>query len=127
MATPDLLGMVVTDMAATLRFYRLLGLEIPPQADGEQHVEATAPGGFRIAWDTLALMRQIDPDFPPPSGHRMSLAFKCATPAEVDALYAAVLAAGYRGHKPPWDAFWGQRYATLLDPDGAPVDLFAAL
>jgi hypothetical protein len=25
------------------------------------------------------------------------------------------------------DAFWGQRYATVLDPDGNPVDLFAPL
>jgi uncharacterized glyoxalase superfamily protein PhnB len=25
------------------------------------------------------------------------------------------------------DAFWGQRYATVLDPDGNSVDLFASL
>jgi len=25
---------------------------------------------------------------------------------------------GYRGHKAPWDAFWGQRYAIIDDPDG---------
>ena len=25
----------------------------------------------------------------------------------------------------PFDAFWGQRYATVLDPDGNAVDLFA--
>jgi len=27
----------------------------------------------------------------------------------------------------PWDAFWGQRYAQLPDPDGVPVDLYAGL
>jgi uncharacterized glyoxalase superfamily protein PhnB len=27
---------------------------------------------------------------------------------------------------PRIDAFWGQRYATVLDPDGNPVDLFAS-
>jgi uncharacterized glyoxalase superfamily protein PhnB len=27
----------------------------------------------------------------------------------------------------PFDAFWGQRYATVLDPDGNTVDLFAPL
>ncbi|MFL6036949.1 MAG: glyoxalase, partial [Gaiellaceae bacterium] len=27
----------------------------------------------------------------------------------------------------PFDAFWGQRYATVVDPDGNAVDLFAPL
>ena len=35
--------------------------------------------------------------------------------------------AGHVGHLDPWDAVWGQRYATLHDPDGNSVDLFAAL
>ena len=33
--------------------------------------------------------------------------------------------AGYEGHKEPWDAFWGHRYAIVHDPDGNGVDLFA--
>ncbi|MDQ3164047.1 MAG: VOC family protein, partial [Actinomycetota bacterium] len=45
----------------------------------------------------------------------------------VDEVYARVTAAGFRGEKEPWDAFWGQRYAQLLDPDGVPVDLYAPL
>jgi len=125
MATPDLVGMVVNDMAASLRFYRLLGLDIPPEADEDTHVEVTAAGGFRIAWDTLDLMRQIDPAWPEPSGRRMGLAFRCDSPAQVDALYIKVTEAGYKSHRSPWDAFWGQRYAQVLDPDGAVVDLFA--
>jgi hypothetical protein len=35
--------------------------------------------------------------------------------------------AGHTGHKEPWDAFWGQRYAEVLDPDGNLIDLFAPL
>ena len=34
---------------------------------------------------------------------------------------------GARPHKEPWDAFWGQRYAQIHDPDGNVVDLFAPL
>jgi uncharacterized glyoxalase superfamily protein PhnB len=45
----------------------------------------------------------------------------------VDAAYQRLTAAGYAGRKEPWDAFWGQRYATVLDPDGNSVDLFAPL
>jgi uncharacterized glyoxalase superfamily protein PhnB len=127
MAQPDLLGIVVEDMGAALRFYRLLGLEIPPEADGEAHVEVRLPGGFRLAWDTRELMESIHPDWTPPQGHRMTLAFKCERPAEVDALYQRVQDQGYRAARQPWDAFWGQRYAIVVDPDGNLVDLFAAL
>ena len=50
-----------------------------------------------------------------------------AHPATVDATHDELVAAGSRSHLAPWDAFWGQRYATVLDPDGNAVDLFAAL
>ncbi|MER0241144.1 VOC family protein [Streptomyces sp. HSW2009] len=125
----DLIGLVVDDMAATLAFYRRLGLDIPATADSEPHVEAELPGGLRIAWDSVATVRSFDPDWAPPSGgdHRVGLAFRCADPAEVDAVYAELTRDGYVGHKAPWNAFWGQRYAVLHDPDGNAVDLFATL
>lgn len=125
MAQPDLLGMVVRDMANALRFYRLLGLDLPPELDNEPHVEVTTPGGFRIAWDSLELIKQMDPNWTEPTGQRMTLAFKCDSAAEVDTLYQRVIENGYRSHKEPWDAFWGQRYAIVVDPDGNTVDLFA--
>ena len=34
--------------------------------------------------------------------------------------------AGFAVVKEPWDAFWGQRYAIVSDPDGYTIDLFAA-
>ena len=46
---------------------------------------------------------------------------------EVDDCYAELIAAGHDGHLEPWDAFWGQRYAVVHDPDGNAVDLFAPL
>jgi len=127
MAEPDLVGIVVRDMATALRFYRVLGLDIPAQADTEPHVEYTTPGGFRIAWDTLELIKSLNDDWVDPSGHRLGLAFKCESPAEVDALYEQVIQEGYQSHNSPWDAFWGQRYAVVIDPDGNLIDLFASL
>ena len=47
--------------------------------------------------------------------------------AVVDAAFARVTGAGFRAAKEPWDAFWGQRYAVVLDPDGNHVNLFAPL
>ncbi len=124
----DLIGIVVTDMARSLAFYRELGLDLPPERDAEPHVETTLPGGLRMAWDTVEVIRSFDPDWTRPSGgHRLALAFACASPQEVDAAWAELTGAGYAGHLPPWDAFWGQRYAVVHDPDGNAVDLFAAL
>jgi steroid delta-isomerase-like uncharacterized protein len=124
----DMIGLVVDDLQATTAFYRLLGLEIPAFGPDEKHVEVITPNGYRIAFDAIEMIRGFNPAFEKPSGsNRISLAFLCKTPAEVDALYARVTAAGNRSHKAPWDAFWGQRYATVLDPDGNTVDLFAPL
>ena len=122
-----LVGIVVSDMAASLAFYRRLGLALPEDADSEPHVEVEV-GGVRFAFDTEEVVRSFDPAWTPPSrgGHRTALAFECAGPAEVDAAYAELTGAGYAGHLEPWDAPWGQRYAVVRDPDGNPVDLFAA-
>lgn len=124
----DLIGLVVADMAASLAFYRRLGLDIPPDADAAPHVEVTLPGGLRLAWDTEDTVRSFLPGWKPPDGgSRAALAFRLPAPPEVDAAYAELTAAGYHGELPPWDAFWGQRYAVLHDPDGLGVDLFAPL
>jgi catechol 2,3-dioxygenase-like lactoylglutathione lyase family enzyme len=123
----DLVGVVVRDMEASLAFYRRLGLDIPEGAESEPHVEATTTSVLRVAWDTAELIQQIDPDWTEPSGgHRVALAFLCSSPGDVDAKYDELAALGY-GHKGPWDAFWGQRYATVKDPDGNQIDLFAPL
>jgi catechol 2,3-dioxygenase-like lactoylglutathione lyase family enzyme len=124
---PALVELIVADMATTLAFYRLLGLDVPAEADSEPHVDAEF-GGIRISWDTEDLIRSIEPEWTPPTGgHRVALAFECEDPAAVDAAYAEITAAGYKGHREPWDAFWGMRYALIHDPDGVQVDLFAFL
>lgn len=124
----DLIGLVVRDMKASLDFYRRLGLDLPAGAEGEDHVETTLPGGLRVAWDTVAVMESFDPGWTPSAGgSAFGLAFLVDSPAEVDALYAEVVALGYGGHLEPWDAFWGQRYAVVKDPDGNDVALFAPL
>lgn len=123
----DAIGMIASDMAATLAFYRMLGLDIPTKADTEGHVEVALPGGIRLMWDTVEIVQSFSEWEPPTGGHRISVAFLCDTPEAVDAKYRDLMAAGHRSHVAPLDAFWGQRYATVLDPDGNPVDLFAAL
>jgi catechol 2,3-dioxygenase-like lactoylglutathione lyase family enzyme len=124
-ATLKVVEVVVADMARSLAFYRRLGLDVPAGSDTEGHVEVALPGGLKLAFDTVETIRSFDPSWSPPSGSpRTGLAFACDSPAEVDKLYGELVAAGYEGHKEPWDAFWGMRYAVLHDPDGNSVDLF---
>jgi len=123
----DMIGITAADMDASLAFYRTLGLDAPESSGGEPYVELALPGGIRLSWNSLAMMKQIDPDWEEPSGHRIGLAYLCDSPAEVDSVHARLVGAGYQSHKKPWDAFWGQRYAQVLDPDGNIVDLFAPL
>ncbi|MER5342033.1 VOC family protein [Streptomyces mirabilis] len=123
------IGLVASDMAATLAFYRRLGLVFPEGAEDQPHVEAELPGGSRLAIDTEETVRSFHAGWRPPAagGGRMSLAFGCEGPAEVDSVYEDLVGAGYHGELKPWDAFWGMRYAVVHDPDGNGVDLFAPL
>ncbi|MFJ1900061.1 VOC family protein [Streptomyces sp. NPDC088115] len=123
----DAVAITTADLPASLAFYRRLGLGIPADAESAPHVEVALPGGQRLLWDTEDVVRSFDPEWSgPKGGERLGLAFRCDSPAEVDAVYAELTEAGYRGHLKPWDAVWGQRYAVVLDPDGCAVSLFAA-
>jgi catechol 2,3-dioxygenase-like lactoylglutathione lyase family enzyme len=122
-------GVVADDLPATLAFYRLLGLDIPAEADTAPHVDVALPGGLRLAWDTPDTIRSFDPEWTPPTGgsHRFAVAFELPDAAAVNEAYQRIVDAGYAGHIAPWDAVWGQRYAIVKDPDGNAVDLFAPL
>jgi uncharacterized glyoxalase superfamily protein PhnB len=122
----DAIGIISADIAKSTKFYRLLGLDFPDST--EDHVEATAPNGLRVMLDKLELMKQIDTEWVPPVGRRMGLAFRCDSPNDVDATFARIVQAGFRSKDTaPYDAFWGQRYASLFDPDDNVVDIFADL
>ena len=123
----DAFGIVVTDMARSIAFYRRLGLKFPDGAENEDHAEAQLPGGLRYMLDTEEVIRSFDPEWKRPDGHVGGGAFRCETPEEVDQTHAELLAAGATSHKEPWNAFWGQRYAQLEDPDGTIIDLYAPL
>ena len=120
------IGVVVADMARTLEFYRQFGLEF--KGEGDDHYECELPGGTRLMLDTAELVESLYEGWRPPTGgHRVGFAFQFDSPAEVDAKFAEVTASGAPSLREPWDAFWGQRYACVLDPNGNAVDLYAAL
>jgi catechol 2,3-dioxygenase-like lactoylglutathione lyase family enzyme len=118
------ISVVVSDMSTSIRFYRLLGLDVPDTPD-EGHVDTFLPNGVRFMLDTEQVIRSFRPEWRREAGNQFALALECASPDEVDEVYRRVTAAGFDGEKEPWDAFWGQRYAQLRDPDGVSVDLYA--
>jgi uncharacterized glyoxalase superfamily protein PhnB len=119
---------IVSDMPKAIEFYRRLGLQFPADPDpmGHGHAEAMLPEGLRFTLDTEESIRSFDPAWSPPSGgHRVAVAFRCDSPDDVDRVFRELTDAGAQGHKEPWDAFWGQRYAQVMDPDGSVIDLYA--
>ena len=120
------IGIVASSMAESIRFYRALGLDLP-ETPGEGHIEAALPNGVRLMLDSEETILSFNSEWTRETGNQLSLAFECESPEQVDELYGAVTGAGFHGEKEPWDAFWGQRYAQLQDPDGVPVDLYAGL
>jgi len=130
MAKLDAIGVVVTELKRSVEFYRMLGAPFPAGAEESEHghAEATLGGGIRLMLDTEASIRSFEPEWKRGVGQSGgALAFHCESPAAVDELFARAVRAGGRAHKEPWDAFWGQRYASVRDPDGNPVDLYAEL
>jgi catechol 2,3-dioxygenase-like lactoylglutathione lyase family enzyme len=115
------------DLQQSLDFYRLLGLAVSDS--DEQHVAVALPGGNTLSFDTEETIAGMHPGWTPPASpaSRLALAFGVETAADVDALFEKVTAAGHAGPLTPYDAPWGQRYATVADPDGNWVDLFAPL
>lgn len=120
----DMIGIVVKDMKQALDFYRVLGFEIPEKANEEPHAEIEQ-AGFRLAFDTQEIAKGVYGSWEEPHGHRVELAFKCDSSDALDELYTKIIQSGYDGYREPWDAFWGQRYAIVKDPDGNLISLFA--
>lgn len=123
----DAVGVASTNLHKTLDFYSLLGFKFAECKDDEQHVEAiVADGSLRLMIDSASLIKDIIGEDPKPS-NISSFAIKCDSPEEVNTVAAKVKEAGFSVIKEPWDAFWGQRYAIVADPDGFKIDLFASL
>ncbi len=121
-------GLVVKHMPRTLAFYRALGLDIPAEEDHAPHVEFAGAGGLVMGFDTDEVVLKTDPHWRAPTGgQRVNLQFEVDSPAAVDSTYKKLLAAGGNEYAAPWDAFWGQRFGRVTDPDGNVVSLFADL
>ena len=121
---PDQFNLVVTDMDASVAFYRRLGLDIRDTTPEWQHHHRTVTlsNGIDLDLDSRDFARYWDHGWRRGMG---VLGFKVDSRDRVDEIYADLTAAGYRGQQPPFDAFWGARYAVIEDPDGNAVGIMS--
>ena len=123
----DQINLVVRDMAAMIEFYERLGIVIEPTIEpfAAHHRTFTSSAlvdGFDFDLDSLAFVPQWNQGWPPGQTGPV-LGFRVSSAAAVDATYADLIGAGYRGQQPPHDALMGARYAVVVDPDGNSVGL----
>jgi predicted enzyme related to lactoylglutathione lyase len=118
-------GVTATDLARAVAFYSLLGFSFPPFDDGEDHVESSNAGA-RLMIDSVELVTGLLGE-PPRPATTAAFAVRLPAPGQVDGLVNRVAAAGHSVTTAAFDAPWGQRYATVADPDGYRVDLYALL
>ncbi|MCW3845204.1 VOC family protein [Micromonospora yasonensis] len=122
------LDIAVADIAASIAFYRRLGLVFQVDPNYAEHAACDLPGGLHVMLNEEKFTAMARPGWTRTAGSPpIFLAFQLDTPADVDAKYAELVGAGYAGSREPWDAFWGHRYATVLDPDGNGIDLYCPL
>jgi uncharacterized glyoxalase superfamily protein PhnB len=125
-------NLISADPKSTLAFYRRLGADIP--ADGVWE----APGGIFHANGATGPGARFEIDSVPFAGiwnetwrgradlaGRILLVFAVAERHEVDEIWRDLTGAGHPGLQPPWDAFWGSRFAIVEDPDGAAVGIMS--
>ena len=128
------LNLVVRDMDASLAFYRRLGLDIPDRAvwrvaGAAHHVEVVMSNGVHLEFDSGALAMRYNAGWREPSagGSRSVIGFALPSREAVDAVYRDLIGAGAATRQPPYDAFWGARYAIVADPDGNDVGLMSPI
>jgi catechol 2,3-dioxygenase-like lactoylglutathione lyase family enzyme len=133
----DQLNIICADPAASIAFYRRLGLDISePRVwrtpTGIHHVSAAEQSGdqtIRLDLDSAAFAQLWNTGWADRDDlrGRVVAGFSVPTRAAVDDIYRDMTGAGYRGLQQPYDAFWGARYAVIEDPDGVAVGLMSPI
>lgn len=130
MSTFGQINVLVSDMAASIEFYRLLELEVPdpfewPAGSRAEHVDdIQTNNGCYMAFDNYSMARIWNPRFDPDQIEgKVVIGLMVETREDVDRLYENVKAAGHPVGQEPYDAFFGSRYAIVIDPDGNQVGL----
>jgi uncharacterized glyoxalase superfamily protein PhnB len=125
----DQVNVIAKNMRASLAFYRQLDVSFPvDDASGEPfHANGQSAGGLDLDLDSPEFARVWNKGW---AGRqdlagRVVIGFGLKSREAVDQTYAELTGAGHRGLQPPYDAFWGARYAVVEDPNGIAVGLMS--
>lgn len=121
----DAIGVICSNIAESKKFYSNFNLDFTEF--GEGHLEATNPTGLRLMLDSVDLIKSIDPDFKELQTGGVVICFAMDSANEVDSKMQDLKTQGVKLRQEPFDAFWGQRYASVMDPDGNQIHIFAEL
>ncbi len=121
----DQVNLVVRDMPAAVDFYRRLGLDIPDRGPWDaHHRSAETSSAVDFDFDSTEFATKWNEGS---RGVGVALGFKVSSRDEVDRLFTELTTAGHNAQQPPYDAFWGARYAIVEDPDGNPVGIMSPI
>ena len=119
--------LVVGSTAASSDFYRRLGLAVP-EDDSGVHVEIRQDAAaVSLELDAVESANLWNASWRTGTGTNVIVGLSVPDRESVDRIYAEVTRAGHPGVQPPFDAFWGGRYAIVADPDGNQVGLMSPL
>jgi uncharacterized glyoxalase superfamily protein PhnB len=123
-------NVIARDWEASLAFYRLLGCQLSsghewPANSGAMHGSVAMRSGVTLEFDNPTMVRLYAADAPHVRGP--VIGFSLPSAAAVDAIFERLTAAGHAARQPPYDAFWGARYAIVEDPDGTAVGLMGPI
>jgi uncharacterized protein len=118
----------VADMRASVRFYQALGFARRMQGTGEEvaFFDAGAAILALYPWDKLAADATLAAAPRPPAFRGTTLAWNCASRADVDAALAHALRAGATLLKGAHDTSYGGYSGYFADPDGHPWEVVVA-
>ncbi|MCA1696386.1 MAG: VOC family protein [Actinobacteria bacterium] len=121
----DQINIVVRDMDATTEFYRRLGVDIQagPAEWAPHHRNNRGSDGVDLDLDSEQFASVWNQGWP--GGPGVVLGFRLPDRQTVDRLFDELTSAGYGAQQPPYDAFWGSRYAVVTDPDGNAVGMMS--
>ena len=124
------INIIAKNYGETLRFYRMVGLDIPEpvnQPVGALHALSKSDEGMALEVDNhhLASIYHAGIRKNGNSSGSTIIGISLESRDLVDVTYARLVEAGFEGRQPPYDAFWGSRYAVVADPDGNDVGLMS--
>jgi uncharacterized glyoxalase superfamily protein PhnB len=81
------------------------------------------PNGVEIEFDSVKLAKAYNEGWSEPgeSRSRCVIGLRVDSRDLVDRSCETLAGLGYRVSQPPYDTFWGSRYAIVVDPDGNSV------